>query len=460
MDTVEKPTVPNRTINWTVIAVGATALVSLTGRFKVEVAGFSVRPEHLATLVLAAVVFARADGRAAGLRALRHPVVLLFGAYLVWGAFSSLLFSPRLTKSAAILGWLGLDWLLLVTLLSVGAAVTVVRRLSGPISFAWAAAGFLTFVIANATKGSARLGTQFEYNHNLYVAVLTAFESNIYATFLLLWTLLFVLGTMKGWRTIAAISIVFPLGLIAAQTRASLAALGAGVALYVAYEAIRQKRSGQRNLALFVAPVALLVGTAVMLGAFKFATGALEQEPAPPPVKTVQVQTPQGTTAVITVPVAPGNTHVNLDKLSATDEQSRGGTLDFRKQILILAAQDMHGANLWFGNGVNTYPLRHDRPAQYGGGTGDLSMLPAQILYDAGIVGVLILSAMFGAVMWRTPPSRRPLAAGILGCFLIASALTSAFWFSPIWMMIAFLMQPSAESEGGPASPPTPESVH
>jgi hypothetical protein len=87
-------------------------------------------------------------------------------------------------------------------------------------------------------------------------------------------------------------------------------------------------------------------------------------------------------------------------------------------------------------------------------------MLPAQILYDAGIVGVVILTAMFGAVLRLTPASRRPLAAGVLGAFLVASSLTSAFWFSPIWVMIAYLMRPSAGTEDAPASRPIPESVH
>ncbi len=106
----------------------------------------------------------------------------------------------------------------------------------------------------------------------------------------------------------------------------------------------------------------------------------------------------------------------------------------------------MKGVNLWFGNGTNTFGLRHEQPGTPGV-SGHIIMLPVQVLYDGGIVGLGLLIALFVAVFVCVPRPRKPVAAGLLASYLLSATLTSMFWFAITWILIAVLLRPLTEDE-------------
>ena len=96
------------------LLVGAT-FVTL---FRIDVAGLSFRPEHFALVpCLAAVVLA---GRSRALvDAALDRTVLLLGSFVAWNAIVSIFQAPDPGASLRIVGWLLIDWLILVTLVAV-----------------------------------------------------------------------------------------------------------------------------------------------------------------------------------------------------------------------------------------------------------------------------------------------------------------------------------------------------
>ncbi len=442
-----RPSLTHRTRIVTLCLVVAVVLSSFLGRYDATVLGFRVRVEQVVPLTLVAWMLLHPVLRAAFLRTLRHPVPLVFAAFVAWNVVSTLIFSPSLTWSASILIWLVIDLLLLVSLMAIAEGAELAGRL-GRLSVApWALVGFAAYAVANLTRGRVALGADFDYLYEVYVARVTALEANIYASILIFWTLLTITRRNIGRWEVAAITVSVPLGLVASQTRTAVFSLALGLGVFTVYT-LFSHRSAWRERLRRIVPAGVLVGTLMVTYGIVAALGGT----APADRTLPPTAEPSASSAI-----APGATPTSAptrepdptnpeqqNKIGDVDFQ--GGTIAFRVEVAQLAAQEMTGVNLWLGSGTNTFGLRHEQPGTPGI-SGHIIMLPVQVLYDGGIVGLGLLIALFVAVFVCVPRERKPVAAGLLASYLLSATLTSMFWFAITWILIAVLLRPLTEDE-------------
>lgn len=444
-----RPNLSARTRLITLILIGAVVVSSFLGRYDAEIVGFRVRVEQVVPLALAAWMLVHPMLRGAFLRALRHPVPLVYAAFVAWNVVTTLVFSPSLTWSASILIWLVIDLLLLVSMMALAEGADFAARL-GRISVApWALVGFAAYVVANVTRGQIALGTDFDWLYEVYVSRLTAIEANIYASILIFWTLLTI--TRRGigrWET-AAIAIAVPLGLVASQTRTAVFSLVLGLGVFVLFT-VFSLRSAWRERLTRVLPAGVLVVTLVVTYGIIAALGGTEPAdrtlpPSASPTASVSA-TPVDEVTPSPAPTREPDPTNPEQQNKIGDVDFQGGTIGFRLEVARLAAQEMHGVNLWFGNGTNTFGLRHEQPGTPGI-SGHIIMLPVQVLYDGGIVGLGLLVALFVTVFVCVPRERKPVAAGLLASYLLSATLTSMFWFAITWILIAVILRPLGDDE-------------
>lgn len=448
VDAFARPSLTGRTRLITLVLIAAVVVSSFLGRYDAEIVGFRVRVEQVVPLVLAGWMLIHPALRPAFLRALRHPVPLVYLAFVAWNVATTLIFSPSLTWSASILIWLVIDLLLLVSMMALADGAELAGRI-GRLSVApWALVGFAVYVVANLTRGQIAFGTDFDYLYEVYVARVTAIEANIYASILIFWTLLAITRRGIGRWEIAAIALSVPLGLVASQTRTAVFSLVLGLAVFGLFT-VFSLRSSWRERVRRIAPALVLVGTLAVTYGIVAALGGTEPADrtlpatASPPASVSAP--PAGTTPSPAPTREPDPTNPEQqNKIGDVDFQ--GGTIGFRLEVAGLAAQEMKGVNLWFGNGTNTFGLRHEQPGTPGV-SGHIIMLPVQVLYDGGIVGLGLLIALFVTVFVCVPRPRKPVAAGLLASYLLSATLTSMFWFAITWILIAVLLRPLTEDE-------------
>ncbi|MCC4248627.1 O-antigen ligase family protein [Microbacterium testaceum] len=432
-----RPTLTGRTRLITLGLVAAVVIGSFLGRYDADVIGFRVRVEQVVPLALALWMLAHPALRGPFVRALRHPVPLVYGVFVAWNVVTTAVFSPSLTWSASILIWLAIDLLLLVSLMAIAEGADLAARL-GRLSVApWALVGFAAYAVANLSRGQVALGTDFDYLYEVYVARVTAIEANIYASILIFWALLAV--TRRGigrWET-AAIAVSVPLGLVASQTRTAVFSLVLGLGVFALYTVFSRRSPWRERLARIVPAAALVAALVVVYGVIAALGGT---EPAD---RTLAPSASDSASPAPTREPDPTNPE-QQNKIGDVDFQ--GGTIAFRWEVAGLAAQEMTGVNLWFGNGTNTFGLRHEQPGTPGV-SGHIIMLPVQVLYDGGIVGLGLLVALFVTVFVCVPRERRPVAAGLLVSYLVSATLTSMFWFAITWILIAVILRPVTEDE-------------
>lgn len=461
------PSLARRTRLVTLALIVAVVISSFLGRYDAEIAGFRVRIEQVVPLALAAWMIVHPALRPAFLRALRHPVPLVFAAFVAWNVISTLVFSPSLSWSASILIWLFIDLLLLVSLMTVAEGADLAGRVGRWSVAPWALVGFAAFVVANLTRGQVALGTDFDWLYEVYVTRLTAIEANIYASILIFWTLLTI--TRRGigrWET-AAIAIAVPLGLVASQTRTAVFSLVLGLGVFALFT-LFSTRSTWRMRFTRILPTAILGVTLVVTYGIVAAVGNAApadrtlpagdapsaSAPAASPTQLVDdVTASPSPSADGGVPASPAPQATRIPDPTNPEQQNKigdvdfqGGTIGFRLEVAGLAAQEMKGVNLWFGNGTNTFGLRHEQPGTPGV-SGHIIMLPVQVLYDGGIVGLGLLIALFVTVFVCVPRPRKPIAAGLIASYALSATLTSMFWFAITWILIAVLLRPLTEDE-------------
>lgn len=442
-----RPILTGRTRLITLTLITAVVVSSFLGRYDADVMGFRVRVEQVVPLALVFWMLVHPALRGPFARALRHPVALVYAAFVAWNVVTTLIFSPSLTWSASILVWLVIDLLLLVSLMAIAEGADLAARL-GRLSVApWALVGFAAYAIANLTRGQVALGTDFDYLYEVYVARVTALEANIYASILIFWTLLAV--TRRGigrWET-AAIAVSVPLGLVASQTRTAVFSLVLGLGVFAVYTVL-SSRSPWRTRLSRITPAAVLVVALVVTYSIIAALGGTE-----PADRTLSPSTSATATAPTGATATPSPAPTREPDPTNPEQQNKigdvdfeGGTIAFRLEVAGLAAQDMQGVNLWLGNGTNTFGLRHEQPGTPGV-SGHIIMLPVQVLYDGGIVGLGLLAALFVTVFVCVPRERKPVAAGLLASYLLSATLTSMFWFAITWILIAVILRPVTEDE-------------
>lgn len=455
-----RPALTGRTRLITLGLIVAVVISSFLGRYDAEIVGFRVRVEQVVPLLLAAWMLVHPVLRGAFLRAARHPVPLVYAAFVVWNVVTTLVFSPSLSWSASILIWLVIDLLLLVSLMALSEGADLAGRLGRWSVAPWALVGFAAFVVANLTRGQIALGTDFDWLYEVYVSRLTAIEANIYASILVFWTLLTI--TRRGigrWET-AAIAVAVPLGLVASQTRTAVFSLVLGLGVFGLFTLL-SSRSSWRTRLLRILPTAVLAATLVVTYGIIAAVGdaAPADRTLPPSASPATSAAAPAETTTPTEPVdsitpsAPAPEATRIPDPTNPEQQNKigdvdfqGGTIGFRLEVARLAAQEMHGVNLWFGNGTNTFGLRHEQPGTPGI-SGHIIMLPVQVLYDGGIVGLGLLVALFVTVFACVPRERKPVAAGLLASYLLSATLTSMFWFAITWILIAVILRPLGDDE-------------
>ncbi|KTR96068.1 membrane protein [Microbacterium testaceum] len=443
-----RPSLTARTRLITLALIAAVVVSSFLGRYDAEIIGFRVRVEQVVPLLLAGWMLVHPVLRGAFLRALRHPVPLVYAAFVAWNVVTTLLFSPSLTWSASILIWLVIDLLLLVSMMAVAEGAEFAARL-GRISVApWALVGFAAYAVANLTRGQIALGTDFDYLYEVYVARVTAIEANIYASILIFWTLLTITRRGIGRWEVAAVAVAVPLGLVASQTRTAVFSLILGLGVFALFTVFSLRSSWRERFAR-VLPAGVLVATLVVTYGVIAAMGGT----APADRTLPATASPSASVASTATGGTPTPAPTREPDPTNPEQQNKigdvdfvGGTIAFRLEVAGLAAQEMKGINLWLGNGTNTFGLRHEQPGTPGI-SGHIIMLPVQVLYDGGILGLGLLILLFVAVFVFVPRERKPVAAGLLASYLLSATLTSMFWFAITWILIAVLLRPLTEDE-------------
>lgn len=456
----------------TIFLIAAVVVSSFLARVHFDALGFRIRIEQITPIILALWLLLHPQLRRPFVASLRHPVVLIFGALVAWNLVSTLLFSPDYRWSASILIWLTIDLFLLASLITLRAGGRLTFDIAVASTVPWAVAGIVAFLVANLTDGAIQFGVAFDWLYEIYVARVTAIEANIFASMLMLWGMLSITRVGIRWWWIAIQCVVVPLGLLASQTRTAIFSMTGGLIVFVIFVLLRRRTNFVENLKRTIPALSMIVS---LLGLYGLVSLVPTDGTARPEFSAQVAETNiERSAAVETVTHATSqrtDTHASSESGAAAptpspeptkyvpdpanpDTQNKlgdfrldGGTIGFRITVAEIAAQDMQGVNLWFGNGTNTFGLRHDQPDSPGT-TGHIIMLPVQILYDGGVVGLLLLVSLFATVFIYTPRERKPITAGVLSSVLVSATLTSFFWFSMTWILFATLLRPADGDRG------------
>ena len=346
-------------------------------QYRAAVFGVHFLPEDLAALAL--LVGLVSAGRGARLwRAVADPTVLLFAVFIGWQAVVSAIQAPDPAASLAITGWLGLDLLILIACIAAVDEPAEVERY-GVMLAALAGLAALGFWTASLLHLSS-LGTQTRPRRGCAQGIRPLMGAE---------------HPRKHPRTVGicrhiqrrcpdsqACQGLCPnpscLRLVSAFTRAALLGLGAGVVIWGALAG----RIARRRVARLG-----LVGL--------------------------------GVAAVLAVAVSPVVQPVG--KVLGSSLDLKTGTGAYRVTVVEQAFTDMHGADLIVGLGANSFGQRHvdfTRPDT----PGYLSVLPLQVLYDSGLVGVGLLVLLIASLEpFRRPNSGR--ALGLLTVYTMAARL-------------------------------------
>jgi hypothetical protein len=401
------------------VLVPGLVLGAFASRVAVDVATVSIRPEHVLTLLLALALVVRGWGHALLRQAFAAPAGLLL-AYVLYSTVISAVSSESFLRSAVILGWLALDWILVASLLTIRPSRELIHD-----ALAWgvaiSGAGAIAVWVLGAATGST-LGLQ-QANDEPPAAYFLSYEANILAGFLVLGGLTLLgsgSGRRRSWRTAAAF--VGFAALPVTQTRAAVLALAVGLGVLLVLSADARMR---RRLAVLAA-AAGIGATAVI------ASGA------------VDVQRLFGKfTALLDLTSGNGGYRVTIAKMAL-------GDLDSAQAVL-------------FGLGTNSFSQRHLDPTRPGENVeAYLATLPLQILYDTGLVGVLLIAALVVSLLRRARASAR--AWAVLAAFAVVSAATSPLWFASTWLFAVLACLPtgrralSTTPEGAPPPITSPSS--
>jgi hypothetical protein len=381
-----------------VLALGWGALIGLTvgatfvTRFRFSVAGTHFMLEHF--LLVACVLVLVARGQVAALiDAARHRAVVLFGGYVVWSAFISVVRAPSPAKSLPIVGWLGLDWLLVV--------VIVVAAANDPQGFVRKGARWLgptagvavgLWVAANVFHTTFGVQTDLEYR-GLLAAYGLSWEANVLASTLAVWVFLGLTDLQARTPRSQRVALgVASLAILLSLTRAGILALGAGFGAW----AVLGGQVARRR----VATMALVAAVGVL--GFYFFIPRLAH------------------------PVA---------ARASTLLDFRSGTGQYRATVAAIAIGDLHGLAWVTGLGTNSFGQRHLDPSLVDKPTpGYLGILPLQVVYDSGLVGAVLLGAAALTLIPKNP-RRAARSVGVLVVYVACGSATSPLWFGFTWIL-------------------------
>jgi O-Antigen ligase len=388
-----------------VVLVAATFVT----RFRVVAGGFHFLPEHvvLVALLLSLALSTRLNRV---YEALRSPPVMLLGLFIAWAGVTSVLRSPEPAASLAIVGWLGLDWMILICLLSAVEDRRTIERV-GCVA-AVAAAVVAIGLWCASSFGITAFGTQIDPLTGARAVYGLADEANILASTLAVWLFLILTGKYSNRFRLLAVCIIGT-AMALALTRAAIVGLVLGLVIWALLEGKVARRLAFRTLS---AGAAAIVALALL---------------------------------------APSAVSPFTTKLGAVTTFN-SGTGQLRVQSWESALGDIKGVpDALVGLGLNSFGQRHLDPTvpeldrRY-----YLGNLPLEVLYDTGLIGVGLLAAALAAMrpLRRAHPGR---AVGLTVLFLVCSITTSAFWFGSTWLLIALALR----SRPAPAKETVAESV-
>jgi hypothetical protein len=381
-----------------------TVLVASTfvTRFRIHVLGHHFLVEHL-FIVLAIPSLLLHGWGSRLLAAAVRPASLLFLCYIIWGIVTSLLLAQQVGASLAIAVWLLLSWLILIVALAwfadslsleilatrwaAWAAVLAVLfwALSVSVGFSYGTAavtGLPTISGGAASGGLAAYGLSY--------------EPNLLGSTMAIWV--FLALTRAGWsRNDRLRMIVVSAGSVAlflSLSRAPLFGLVLGLAVWGGLA-----RGWARRRVISVFGAAALV------------------------VAVIAVVSPQTLTPLV------------AKIANSTNLQSGSGGARYTKAQQAVADLSGH----WVGGlGLDSFSQRHLEVTQRDEAA-YLPTLPLQIVYDTGLIGVLLIVFALAALrpFDGRVTGRRARASGLIVVYGISSLATSPFWFGSSWLLIA-----------------------
>jgi hypothetical protein len=358
-------------------------------RFRITVGGLHFLPEHfVAACLLVRLIL---DGKSSAMwRVLTDRTVVLLAIFIAWEAVVSLLQAPQPAKSLPIVGWLALDWIILIVVLASLQDTVQLERLAARFNVSLAIIAVLLW-LAYVGAGSA-LGTQGGYASGGRAVFALSWEANVLAGTLAVWGFVGLSSRHSSVQRLGRIGAPLAIAAIAVSyTRSAVIGFALGLIVWTA--------SGDRLAVRKVGRlVAISLGAVVLLGFVH------------------QVATP---------------VEKRFTKLLALNS----GTAAFRMDSVRTASKDLHGIDFVVGRGAESFgqlhldPTRPGQPAYIG-------ELPFQILYDSGLVGFALLGAALASLrpLARMHAGR---ALGVIVVYLVAATATSPFWFGWTWVLIA-----------------------
>lgn len=368
----------------------ALVLSTFLSRFSVNVGGFSVRIEMAISALAWISLILRPKGRRIEL--FGRIQACLF-AWLLLLSVSSIVFAPKLRTSVALLIWLLLDlgalaWLvtrdmrLLKTAIRTGLVATLASQVLGLACWLGASTGSFVFLV------------QSDPVYGGYASYGTVFEANVFAGLVTLWSIVACssrVSALVGLKRVRVIIVCLtPLVCIAAHTRTAFVV---AILLWV-FIALRSSRRFYYILAVPGIAVAVL-------------------------------------TAVTSLTVVPG-----LGKF-ASPFDFQGGTGGYRANSWAQALVDIKGSyGFWLlGGGLNSFGQRHFDPTLRGtGAPWYLSNLPLDILYDGGVVAVILVGLALAYVLKATSG---PTRLFFVIAYVVLGSQASTLWLLQTWVFVA-----------------------
>lgn len=366
-------------------------LATFVTRYRINVGGLHFLPEHFIALCL--ILRVALDGRASAVRrAMQDRTVLLLAAFIAWEAVVSVLQAPDVAASFRIIGWLAIDWVILVAVVASRPGAVHLERLIARLAVLLALIAvllWLAFILFGST-----IGTQGGYASEGRSVFGLSWEANVLASTLAVWGIVVLSSRDALVQRIARFGIPIIIAAIAVSyTRSAVIGLAIALIVWIA--------SGDRRATGKVIRVgAIVIGAAVILS---FATK-------------------------VASPIEDRFTHVF---------EFNSGSAAFRTESIETAVGDLHGSGPLVGLGVESFGQRHTDPTRPGEGKpGYIGVFPVQVLYESGLVGLVLLGAALASLRpFARDHAGRALA--VLAVYLVTATATSPFWFGWTWILIA-----------------------
>lgn len=359
-------------------------------RLSVSVADVDFRPEHLVTFVM--LLRVALLGRLSVTRSQANVLIALV-AFVVVNVASTYAHSLDRAASARVIAWLVVDVALFVVFCSITHHRELILRTG--IVAAMAASALAMIQSLAATFAGIDAGVQVDASTGGVAAYGVSHEANILASSIAVWATIgaVIRWPARKWQYLLHVLAVG--GILAAQTRAALV----GYFLAIAVVSVRDRRVPR-----VVATVSALVVGWLAIG------------------QTLAL--PQNYDAL------------RLKLTHVVDFESGNGAV--RAQVWEQAVQDLQIETIATGLGTNTFGQRHVEVTRPDTATpGYLGNLPLQILYDAGLVGVMLVVCIAAAVVRRTSVGTW-LPIGL--AYGVASIATSFVWFGLTWTLLALAL--------------------